>query len=258
MKFLKKIFGLNGRLSRKSYFLLGVLPMVVFGFLVQMHFKSVIYWIVLLSLFVPIFILAFISAVKRGRDSGLNGLITLFLFGTVPLIVVMLNMQIEIDIFYIIFSFIAYLLLMPSSSKELNIIGKIEYVFTIIFMGLVFILWGSLISPKCLCVGEKAKIDLTRVNMMMTARVLLMFKLDNGVYPEKDEGFQALRVNPNTDKYTNYSADAYLKELPKDAWGGKMLYIKTEDGFDIISYGADKKEGGEDECADVFYSKRNK
>jgi len=42
--------------------------------------------------------------------------------------------------------------------------------------------------------------------------------------------------------------------LPKDSWGAKMLYVKTKDGFEIISSGAERKEGGEDEYADIYYS----
>ena len=90
--------------------------------------------------------------------------------------------------------------------------------------------------------------------MKGSANALKMFKLDNGVYPTTDEGFKALQVNPNVDKYINYSSTAYLEKLPKDSWGAKMIYVKTKDGFEIISYGADKKEGGEDEYADIFYS----
>jgi len=135
MKFLKKIFGLNGRLDRKGYLLLGVLPMVGLIFLLDNFYSSVID-IVALILIIPISILTLLSAVKRRRDSGINGLVTLFLFGAVPFVVIILNELIKIDIFYIVFLFIAYLLLIPSSLKEVKAIEKVEYVLTI---GLVFL-----------------------------------------------------------------------------------------------------------------------
>ena len=254
MKFLKKIFGLNGRLDRRGYLLLGVLPMLGFSLFVVMPFHSEIYLIISLGLFVQIFILALISAVKRGRDSGLNGLVTLFLFGAVPMIVLVLNVQLKIEIFYVIFLFIAYLLLMPSSLKELKSIGKIEYAFTIIFMGLVFLLLSSLIVPRGHSCNH-SRTGLVCVNMKGNANALKMFKLDNGVYPTTEEGNSALISNPNVLKYPNYATDAYLDSLPKDAWRGKILYIKTKEGFELISYGADKKEGGKDESADIYYSK---
>ena len=211
--------------------------------------------IVSLILFVPIFILALVSAVKRGRDSGLNGLVTLFLFGAVPVLIIVLSLQVKIDIFYMVFAFIAYLLLMPSSSKELKSVGKVEHVLTFIAIILVYpVLLLGLISPKLICADEQLKADLVCVNMKATANTLKMFKLDNGVYPTTEEGFNLLLSNSNPLKYPNYASDGYLEKLPKDSWGAKMLYVKTKDGFELISYGADRREGGEDEYADIFYS----
>jgi len=46
--------------------------------------------------------------------------------------------------------------------------------------------------------------------------------------------------------------DGYLKKSPKDVWGTPIIYVKTKDGFELISYGADRKEGGEDDGAYVF------
>ncbi len=254
MKLLKIIFALNGRLDRKGYLLLGVLPMFGFVLLTLMPFIDEINFIIVLSLFVPILILALISAVKRGRDIGLNGLVTLFLFVAVPMLLIILARQIKIDTLYVAFLFIAYLLLIPSSSKELKIIGKFEYVFTMIFIILVFPVFAAFVVPTVPCAGEKVKIDLVCVNMRGNAQALKMFKLDNGVFPSTKEGNEALLSNPDILKYPNYAVDAYLYKLPKDSWGGKMVYLKIKDGFELISYGADRREGGEDEYADIYYS----
>jgi len=256
MKFLKQIFGLNGRLDRKGYLLLGVLPMIGFIFWVYISFPSQINSIISLVLLVPIFILALISAVKRGRDSGLNGLVTLFLFGVIPIMTIVLSLQFKIYITYMAFAFIAYLLLMPSSSKELKSVGKVEHVLTFIAIILVYpVLLLGLISPKLICADEQLKADLVCVNMKATANTLKMFKLDNGVYPTTEEGNAALVSNPNPLKYPDYPSDGYLEKLPKDAWRTPIIYVKTKDGFELISYGANRKEGGEEEYADIFYSK---
>ncbi|MCB9665913.1 MAG: type II secretion system protein GspG [Alphaproteobacteria bacterium] len=39
------------------------------------------------------------------------------------------------------------------------------------------------------------------------------------------------------------------EEVPKDPWGNSFVYRKSggKDGYDIISYGADGKEGGDDD-----------
>jgi general secretion pathway protein G len=249
MKFLKQIFRLDDRLDRKGYLLLGVLPIVGFILLVWVSsFDNIMVFI----LFVLICILALIRAVKRGRDSGLNGSLTLFLFALVPTIAFVLKEKFKIDIFYVTFLLIAYLLLMPSTSKELKSIEKVEYIFTTLVF---FFLIGLFFAPKPVCGGKKKIVNFTCVEMRIASLALMKFKLDNSVYPTTTEGFEALVSNPDIVKYPNYSPSEYLKTLPIDAWGTKMLYVKTKDDFEIISYGADREEGGENKYTDVFYSK---
>ena len=84
---------------------------------------------------------------------------------------------------------------------------------------------------------------------------LKMFKLDNGMYPDTKEGLKALVLNPNIGKYPNYSNTGYIDSIPKDPWKKDYLYIKIDSKYDLISFGADRKEGGDDEAKDVFFSK---
>ncbi len=137
----------------------------------------------------------------------------------------------------------------------------VKKAFTLLELLVVILILGILaaaVVPKVVGAGDKAKVDLVCVNMKGAANALKMFKLDNGMYPETEEGFEALQSNPDKDKYTNYASSAYLENYPKDSWGNKMVYIKTGNKFDIISYGADKREGGKDEYADIKYSECNK
>jgi len=231
------------------------LPMVGFIFWVYISFPSQINSIISLVLLVPIFILALISTVKRGRDSGLNGLFTLLLFTTVPILVLVLSLQFKIDISYMAFVFFAYLLLMPSSSKKLKLIGKVEYLLTIVVIILVFPLLIFVLAPTSLCRENEAKISIICTQMSGIAHTLEIFKLDNGIYPTTDEGLSTLISNPNVLKYPNYQDTPYYKKLPRDSWRTPIIYVKTKDGFELISYGADRKEGGEDDGADIFYSK---
>jgi len=254
MKFLKQIFGLNGRLDRIGYLLLGVLPMIGFIFWVYISFPSQINSIISLVLLVPIFILALISAVKRGRDSGLNGLLTLLLFTTVPILVLVLSLQFKIDISYMAFVFFAYLLLMPSSSKEVKVINKVEYIFTLMAIIIVLPFLIFVLAPASPCIDEEAQVSLTCTQMSDIANTLEIFKLDNGIYPTTDDGLSTLVSNPNMLKYPNYAETPYYKKPPKDAWANYFIYLKTKDGFELISYGADRKEGGHDDGADILYS----
>jgi len=253
MKFLKQIFGLNGRLDRKGYLLFGVLPMIGWILLVS-TFRHQLDNIVSTIILFLIFILALISAVKRGRDSGINGLLTLLLFTTVPILVLVLSLQFKIDISYMAFVFFAYLLVMPSSLKEVKVINKVEYIFTLMAIIIVLPFLIFVLAPASPCIDEEAQVSLTCTQMSGIANNLEIFKLDNGIYPSTEEGLNALISNPNALKYPNYAETPYYKKLPKDAWANYFIYVKTKDGFELISYGADRKEGGEDEGADILYS----
>ena len=127
----------------------------------------------------------------------------------------------------------------------------LELLVVILILGLL----AATVVPRIIGAGDQAKIDLVCVNMKGAANALKMFKLHNGMYPETEEGFSALQANPDTDKYPNYATSAYLEKLPEDSWGRKMVYLKTGNSFEIISYAADQKEGGTDENADIKYSK---
>ena len=52
----------------------------------------------------------------------------------------------------------------------------------------------------------------------------------------------------------NWNPSGYMKkkEIPKDPWGNDYQYIRYPDGrFDLLSYGADGREGGEEYDADL-------
>lgn len=127
----------------------------------------------------------------------------------------------------------------------------LELLVVILILGIL----AAFVAPNLIGAGEKAKRDLVCTQMSSVAQALKMFKLDNGSYPETEEGLQALMKNPDPDKYPNYSTQPYLEKLPKDSWRNPFTYIKKGNAFDLISFGADRKEGGEGEAADIYYSK---
>jgi general secretion pathway protein G len=126
-----------------------------------------------------------------------------------------------------------------------------ELMIVIIILGLL----ASLVLPNLIGKSEEAKQKLVCVQMQSIAQALKMFKLDNGNYPDTEEGLKALVKNPDPEKYPNYSPKGYFSngQLPKDPWGHPFIYVKTEDGFNLISLGADGKEGGKNENKDISY-----
>ncbi len=130
----------------------------------------------------------------------------------------------------------------------------LELLVVILILGIL----AAFVAPNLIGKGEEAKRDLVCVQMSSTGQALDMFKLDNGVYPETEEGLQALSSNPDAEKYPNYSNSPYMKTLPKDSWQNPFGYLKNENGFDLISFGADRKEGGSGDAEDIFFSKCHK
>ena len=83
------------------------------------------------------------------------------------------------------------------------------------------------------------------------ATALDSFYIDVGRYPSSQEGLQVLRTKPESVERWN---GPYLKkEIPVDPWGTAYVYRAPgrSGGYEIVSYGADGREGGEGENADV-------
>jgi len=93
--------------------------------------------------------------------------------------------------------------------------------------------------------GEEAKVNLVCVQMKSIYNGSLdMYKVDNSIYPSTEEGLELLAEK-------NYFKD---KKLPKDSWGNNFIYINNGGKVEIISLGADKKEGGKDSATDIKMS----
>ncbi len=131
----------------------------------------------------------------------------------------------------------------------------IELLIVIAILGLLV----GIVGPALMKQFSGAKKKLTCTQMSQISDAIDTFKLDNGVIPTTDEGLKALVTNPDPSKYPNYSGPYFRKgKLPKDAWKRDFQYISSGDTFDIISLGADGKEGGDGDSADIYYSKCQK
>ncbi len=118
----------------------------------------------------------------------------------------------------------------------------IELMIVIVILGLL----AAMVMPALTGKGEAAKRDLVCVQMKsIYDGALDMYKIKNSVYPSTEEGLKALTKD-----------DTYFKDgkMPKDSWGQKFIYINNDGTIDLISLGADKKEGGKDEGKDIKLS----
>ncbi len=122
--------------------------------------------------------------------------------------------------------------------------------FTILEIVIVFILLAGImafVGPKIFEQMGRAKSQEARIRIQQLAGQIEMYKLEVGKYPDN---LGALVRNPGSDKWNGpYAKDTDLK----DAWGNDYRYTVPGQGkaYDLISLGADGKEGGEGENKDL-------
>ncbi len=115
---------------------------------------------------------------------------------------------------------------------------------------------AAIVTPKLIGRTDDARIAEAKLQIKNFETALKLFKLDNGFYPSTEQGLEALIEKPTTGRIPqNYREGGYLeqKRIPLDPWGNPYIYLSPgiHGEYDIISYGADGKEGGEGKDADI-------
>ena len=115
--------------------------------------------------------------------------------------------------------------------------------FTLIELLVVMVIIGllaALVVPKFFGHVDKAMQQDAQAQIELLGQALDLYRLENHKYPNTDEGLQAI-------------ASYLKKEIPKDPWGNNFEYSSPgEHGdYDLVSYGADSVEGGEDNNRDI-------
>ncbi len=125
----------------------------------------------------------------------------------------------------------------------------IEIIIVIVIIGLIMAAAGNRIFGK----AEQAKAGLAKSHIAEIAAQLDLYKLETGRYPSSAEGLKALVQAPSG--VANWNGP-YVKNADaiKDTWNNEMIYRSPGSdnrGFEIISLGADGKEGGEGANKDI-------
>jgi general secretion pathway protein G len=126
--------------------------------------------------------------------------------------------------------------------------------FTLMELLLVLVIIGllaALVGPTIYQRIRPAKQSAARAQIENFSSALDSFYVDVERYPNAQEGIAALRQQP--EGATNWNGPYLKKEIPKDPWGNPYVYRTPgrNGGYEITSYGADGREGGEGENADV-------
>lgn len=138
--------------------------------------------------------------------------------------------------------------------KERNIVSNsagftfIELMVVIVILGIL----AGLVVPRLMGRPEEAKRTKARMQIESLETALKLYKLDNGFYPSTEQGLQALVQKPESGQIPNkWRKGGYLEKgkVPSDPWGNEFVYLAPgiHDDYDILSYGADGVQGGEEE-----------
>lgn len=126
--------------------------------------------------------------------------------------------------------------------------------FTLMELLLVLVIIGllaALVGPTLYQRIKPAKEGAARAQIENFATALDSFYIDVGRYPSTQEGLKALRDKPEA--ATKWNGPYLKKDIPADPWSNPYVYRAPgrNGGYEIMSYAADGREGGEGENADI-------
>ncbi len=124
--------------------------------------------------------------------------------------------------------------------------------FTMVELLLVLVILATLaaiVVPKFAGRSEKAKITATRTEISGVESALDAFEVDNGYYPQGQNGLDALFNQPSDAK--NWNGPYLKKPIINDQWGNPYYYEcpgqQNANGYDLYSAGPDGQAGSADD-----------
>jgi general secretion pathway protein G len=136
----------------------------------------------------------------------------------------------------------------PRHSRAARGFTLLELVMVLVIIGVIL----AMVGPRVFNSLGRASSERAKVQIEQLGSALELYKLDTGRYPNTQEGLKALLAAPSG--ATNWNGP-YLKDPKhlKDPWSADFIYRSPGEkgGFDLISLGADGKEGGEGENRDI-------
>ncbi|MEQ6885065.1 type II secretion system major pseudopilin GspG [Salicola sp. Rm-C-2C1-2] len=129
--------------------------------------------------------------------------------------------------------------------------------FTLIEIMVVMVILGllvALVAPNIMGRGDEARVTAAEAQLRNISSALDLYRLDNSHYPSTEQGLDALVEKPGgSPEPSNWNPDGYMSAIPKDPWGNDYQYVQpgSEGPYDLYSYGADGREGGEGVNGDI-------
>lgn len=123
--------------------------------------------------------------------------------------------------------------------KKRSGFSLIEIMIVVVIIGLM----AGTVTLVTKTLLDRAKRNKAKGDIGNLVNAVELFYTDNSRYPNNDEGLGALASGENR----------YIARLVKDPWSRDYQYLQPgrSGAYDIISYGADGREGGTGADADI-------
>lgn len=124
----------------------------------------------------------------------------------------------------------------------------VELMVVIVIIGLL----ATVVAINVLPSQDRAMVGKAQADISVLEQAIETYRLDNLAFPDT---LQALVAAPaGLARPERYREGGYVRRLPEDPWGNPYQYRRpsTHGGqFDVFSLGADGREGGEGNDADL-------
>jgi general secretion pathway protein G len=122
-----------------------------------------------------------------------------------------------------------------------------ELLIVLVIIGLL----AALVGPTLYQRLSPAKESVARAQIENFSTALDGYFVDTGRFPSAQQGLAALRTKPADEP--RWRGPYLKKEIPADPWGQAYVYRSPgrNGGYEIVSLGADGRDGGEGENRDI-------
>ena len=139
----------------------------------------------------------------------------------------------------------------PAALKDREAgLSLIEIMVVMVIIGLL----ATIIVINVLPTQNRAMLEKARADVGQLENAVEMYRLTLNRYPTTEEGLEALVTAPDDARQAQrFPEGGFINRLPEDPWGNEYQYLYPGEygRFDVWSWGADGRAGGEGENADI-------
>jgi general secretion pathway protein G len=129
--------------------------------------------------------------------------------------------------------------------------------FTLVELMVVIVIIGLLATVVMINVlpsQDRAMVEKARADVAALEQAVDTYRLEMLSFPRMADGLEALVSQPaRLERPERYRTGGYIRRLPLDPWGNPYHYVfpGRRGAYDVYSLGADGREGGEGNDADI-------